>query len=490
MVICRIFAGLTFWFRSFFAPVKLLLDQTEPNHAVVVRQTDGPAAVERDGTDSCPTLELTVTAERSEGKDWINELPDCILSSIFSLLTLKDAVDASSLVCRRGRYLGTLLPILTRANHTFDVPNIFGVGLPKRMDKLPEDGFNDRRPSLINVYYQRESFVKCVNKVLKLHHGDKLDSFKVEFFLDRFSAAFLDEWIRLAITKGVEVIHLHLYRCSDWEQTYNYYVFPSWLLSELKAASNLKNLSMARCVLRLPPGFDGFNQLTSLYLCKIADEIPVARLLSDCLLLESLTLKSCKLGRDLIIESPSHRLNDLKLVNCKCLETVYISLVNLASLELFQMRAAFRVWELPTFRSLKKLELDIFSNEPDLVWVLNFLNAAPLLEELVVTEVSRFGKEQQDIENFAGIKHCHLREVKFQGFQYTPCEIELAICILRNAIMLKKMVIDPYGKYHDGAGVWVEALYYESNSLWKEKGRALVHEKLKEVMTYAQIIIL
>lgn len=56
--------------------------------------------------------------------------------------------------------------------------------------------------------------------------------------------------------------------------------------------------------------------------------------------------------------------------------------------------------------------------------------------------------------------------------------------------MLEKMVIDPYGKYYDGAGVWVEALYYESNSLWKEEGRALVHEKLKEVMTYAQIIIL
>ncbi|KAM1015498.1 hypothetical protein ACFX13_046037 [Malus domestica] len=470
MVISRIFARFTFWFRSFFAPVKLLLDQTKPNHAVVVRQTDGSAAVERDRTDSCPTLELTVTVSSVSFK---------LLFYYFSFALKRehqmiacptyilDRLDTSSLVCRWWRYLGTLRPILTRANLTFDVPNIFGVGLPERMDKLPEDGFNDCRPSLINVYYQRESFVRCVNKVLQLHHGKKLDSFKVEFFLDRFSAAFLNEWIRFAITKGVEVIHLHLYRCSDREHTYNYYVFPCWLLSELKAASTLKNLSMARCVLRLPPGFDGFNQLTSLYLCRIADEIPVARLLSDCLLLESLTLKSCKLGQDLIIESPSHRLNDLKLT---C--------------------AAFRVWEVPTFRSLKKLELDIFSNEPDLVWVLKFLNAAPLLEELVVTEVSPFRKEQQDIENFAGIKHCHLREVKFQGFQYTPCEIELAICILRNAMMLEKMVIDPYGKYYDGAGVWVEALYYESNSLWKEKGRALVHEKLKEVMTYAQIIIL
>lgn len=61
MVISRIFASFTFWFRSFFALVKLLLNQTEPNHAVVVRQTDGSAAVEHGRTDSCPTLELTVT---------------------------------------------------------------------------------------------------------------------------------------------------------------------------------------------------------------------------------------------------------------------------------------------------------------------------------------------------------------------------------------------------------------------------------------------
>ncbi|CAL9014114.1 unnamed protein product [Prunus brigantina] len=477
---------------------------------------------------------ILATDEEGESKDWINELPDCILVSIFSLLTLKDVV-GNTMVSRQWRHLG-LQPILTRVNLEFDLANIFGIN-------VRDDDFED---DLYAEDFSKQDFVRCVNKVLQLHHGNKVDSFKVEFFFNRESTTILDEWIRFAITKGAQVLDLHLYSCTyslpDIEERETFYDFPCWLLSELNP-SPLKNLSLARCLLRPPPDFDRFNQLTTLYLYKaVVDNISLARLFScsDCLLLESLTLDSCMGATDLIVRGPSLRLNDLRVVNCSDIERVDISLVKLANLELVNGRPNLhlsikpphpaRIYydpldsndfrdtltqfgsflgletlgmvvatgqipqNLPMFRDLKKLDLHLF-NGADLVGLLNLLNAAPRLEELVVTLlVDNFSENQQQTESFSRLKHDHLRKVKLQAFRSTPCEIEFVISILQITTKLEIMEIDPFGKLYMGGGAWWDVLGvnvpYLSNSYWEEKGRSLVQEKLKEVKTDAQIIIL
>ncbi len=51
----------------------------------------------------CSTLYMDnsdVATVEGERKDWINELPDCIMSYILSFLTIKDAAE-TSIVCRR-----------------------------------------------------------------------------------------------------------------------------------------------------------------------------------------------------------------------------------------------------------------------------------------------------------------------------------------------------------------------------------------------------
>ncbi|PQP99105.1 putative F-box/LRR-repeat protein [Prunus yedoensis var. nudiflora] len=220
--------------------------------------------------------------EEGESKDLINELPDCILSSIFSLLTLKDVVDATSMVSPRWRRL-VLHPILTRLNLEFDIPNVFGIS-------IDDDAIADK--------HRKQYFIRCVNKVLQLHHGNK--------------------------------------------------------------------------------------------------ELPRS---------------------------------------------------------------------LPTFRDLKKLEVDLFSLKADLAGVLNLLKATPFLEQLVVS-----------------------------AFRSTPYEIEFAISILKNTTKLEIMEINPFGEIYLVAGVWRKVMGirgpYASNSSWEEKDRALVQEKLKEVKTDARIIIL
>lgn len=184
---------------------------------------------------------------------------------------------------------------------------------------------------------------------------------------------------------------------------------------------------------------------------------------------------------------------------------------------------------LPTFRDLKKLEVDLFSPKADLAGVLNLLKATPFLEQLVVSVSNSkvftcyanqlcvssdsvasfylyissnqikwqvlhvwgacfgdsFCEDEQEIRKFSGLKHNHLRKVKLQAFRSTPCEIEFAISILKNTTKLEIMEIDPFGEVYLGAGVWRKVMgilgQCTSNSSWEENDRALVQEKLKEV---------
>ncbi|KAK9925051.1 hypothetical protein M0R45_033392 [Rubus argutus] len=496
-----------------------------------------------------------ITATVGERKDWINKLPYSVLSYILSLLTIKDAV-GTCMISHQWRHLWKH-PILTRTNLKFDIANVFG----GKYTRLFEEHEEDNRLDFLIDQFEKQFFVRCVNEYLLLYRGKKVDSFKVAFFLDAESTAILDKWVRFAIKKEAEVLDLQLFSRSCTLDTENVYVFPHWLLSELKA-STLKHLSLRRCVFKPPPGFDRFIQLTTLCLNKaIVDPVFLAHLFSDCLLLESLTLTNCRVGSYLTI-GPSLRLNDLKVLLCVELERIEIDAVNLSSFEYYGnhlhiscMRTpllvryfysgsskgalAYALTQLPscpgletlhlqiwnnledipqtvsTLRNLKQVNLDLFVPNFDLGSVVNILKAAPLLEEFIITV--RPANYQGDVRYYPGFSHDHLRKFKMQGFQGKWIEIELAICILKIATKLEVLVIDPYGKFYNGGGRWTKlSCYYEEGNenevideneeemildgiedgvdlaylYWKQRASVVVRERLKEVGTDAQVIIL
>lgn len=95
-----------------------------------------------------------------------------------------------------------------------------------------------------------------------------------------------------------------------------------------------------------------------------------------------------------------------------------------------------------------------------------------------------------------GFSHNRLRTVEMNGFRGRSFEIELAICILKIAAKLEKMVINPVGKYYEGNSRWVNVRsYYDCSDeeedeykyaydalhTWKQRGRARVQAKLKVV---------
>ncbi|KAM5581389.1 FBD-associated F-box protein [Rosa sericea] len=437
-----------------------------------------------------------------QGKDWINELPDCILSHIVSLLRIKDAVE-TSMVSRQWRYLWKTSP-----NLEFDIPNIFGSKYAKLIEKHEE---KDRLPFLVDRF-DRQCFVRRVNELLELCSGNKVESLRVAFFFDVESTAILDKWIRFAIAKGAQVLDLHLLKSTHWDHA-EFYVFPHWILSELNNASALKHLSLHRCVLKPPTDFNRLAQLTTLRLIKVfIDPGFLEHLFSICVLLEGLTLIKCRVRLSYLIIGPSLHLRDLKVLECDELLKIEIDAVNLSSFEydgiIFDIscmrtpqlvRFFFRGFSgicglpyaftllalcpsletlhlqsftelenipetVPTFSNLKHVSLDLFNSDFDLGSVVSFLKAAPLLEELVLT--TRAYSYQGEMRNLSGFSHNHLRKVKMQGFQGKRLEIELAICILKFATKLEVMVIDPLGKHYHGCGRWTnyDCSYYQEGN--------------------------
>ncbi|KAM5581368.1 F-box protein [Rosa sericea] len=491
-----------------------------------------------------------ISTAEGESKDWINELPDCILSSILSLLTIKDAAETST-VSRQWRNLWKTRP----PNLELDIVNIFGSVYAPLLERYR----SIYSVASLSLQFERQCYIKRVNEVLELYSGNKLDSFKVAFFLNREFTEDLDKWVRFAITKGAQKLDLRLLR-GALDPYHNFYVFPHWILADLNA-STLKHLSLYRCVLKPPTDFDRFIQLETLSLNDVVvDPDFLARLFSACVLLESFTLNTCDVRSNLII-GPSLHLHDLKVLTCYRLGRIEIDAVNLSSLEYdgshteisFMrtprlVRCFFKGWcigpvphvltqlplcsELgtlhlqtrdnfehipqifPTLRNLKQVKLDLLMLDFELGSVLNILKAAPLLEELIITtQAPDYHGEMRNLSTFS---HNHLRKIKMQGFQGLWFEIEFVISILKIATKLEVMVIDPHGSLYDGDGTWVKltCCYQDGNEdenpeeyedpgedenvdnvpyelfRWQKRGRAAVQERLKDVKSDAQIIIL
>jgi hypothetical protein len=178
--------------------------------------------------------------------------------------------------------------------------------------------------------FERQQFVSGVNTVLGLYLGKKVESFRLAFFLDGEYARDLDNWVRFAITKGAQELHLHLR--GGIETVYH---FPYWILTE-SDLSGLKHLSLENCILSPPPSFDRFNELTTLCLDNVTiGAMFMTNLFSVCVVLERLTLKSCSMDPRLVVAAAHQplRLQELKLIQCCQLEEVVIDAVNLTSFE-------------------------------------------------------------------------------------------------------------------------------------------------------------
>ncbi|CAK8562834.1 unnamed protein product [Lathyrus sativus] len=217
------------------------------------------------------------------------ELPDCIISHIFSKLSLKTLVKTSALSKQWYHEWGL------RKDLNFDLHNMFDCN--PELPKAPH----------FPLFQQLQSqFATRLDYFIQKYHGDIISSIRINFPLGRDNTHVIDRLIHKGVLKGVNRIELLFaypkfekpmpfpYNESDFEiEPYNF------LLSD--SHNSLTYLHLQNCRIM---EFSGLKNLTTLVLHLLPVE---QNMLQDmclkCIHLHNLTLNECTFRSDLKITS-------------------------------------------------------------------------------------------------------------------------------------------------------------------------------------------
>ncbi|XP_022726719.1 F-box/LRR-repeat protein 13-like [Durio zibethinus] len=522
--------------------------------------------------------------------DHISQLPNSILGTILSLLTIREAV-STSVLSTRWRYLWTT----SLSNFNFDVKNILDGNVYSDYDNK-----NACVDSFHNISFLRkrsEVFLNSVKQFLQHLNADHIKNLKVCFKLRAWHGSLLLQWISYAVARRVEEIDLCLsennclnvleddekldesnfYRFSDYRTTtdgHKFFYFPCDLL---QGDGSVRSLRLEYC--NLAPQRSnhlGFSTLTTLDLKWVdlkSDEY-FQNLLSNCHLLECLNLHKCYHIYYLKLKHPSCRQlkclkvysrdeltemqingigpetleykgHNIKFSFCRVsnLKTAFIRFTNMTigdnvlrpinkyrfPIDLPQLETLWLTywfnWKLAYFifflvrvfisdlilllelipESLSThynpkhlLILEVFLLQLDLLWVADVLKVFPLIQKLELHVsftinlpllLASIGKitsltilfwnawqlrncdyidREGEINRPSSCPHSHLKEVLITGAYGNMTEIEIAVYLLNNAIVLQKMVIDPRIRYYNRSGTCETR---EACARWAAMGR-------------------
>jgi hypothetical protein len=243
----------------------------------------------------CKKLKSELPATKLE-----SELPDCIISYIFSKLALKDLVKTSALSKRWIHEWGSRMDLNFDLHTMFDYNTI--QDLPKSL------------PLFQRFHFQSE-FATRLDQFMLHYKGPIIRSIRVKFPLvksqhgDAINKA-INRLISKGIAKGVKRIELLLSSDSVLPYIFPPYIFPPTLLSGNDSLTylHLQNCSIAKLL--------GFNNLRTLvlHLIYVTPKL-LQSLCSNCNHLVDLTFDDCQFSSDLIINSST--LLRLNIVNCK-----------------------------------------------------------------------------------------------------------------------------------------------------------------------------
>ncbi|XP_057459814.1 F-box/LRR-repeat protein At2g42730-like isoform X2 [Actinidia eriantha] len=427
-------------------------------------------------------------------EDRISALPDEIISSILSLLTITEA-GRTSVLAHRWKNLWNLF---TGRRLDFDGSKT----MVRIIQKIRTIRVETEKTKVVET--ERAKYVNWVNQVLNFHHGQNIDEFRVCFDLDTNYACVVDKWINFAIERGVQRLFLDLRRYNESYQGPKCFTFPSSLLSGL-----------------------GLNTLTSLSLQSVElTEDVLAHILSNCPLIEEISLKSPSLV-NVIIEGPP-KLMYFELRYCMNLRNLEISATNLISFKYFgpiienpfknvpllsevsiggdygeelvhrkfhdlsgvlsQIKRLVLEFDymvcysshyipktFPEFRNLKQLELDVGAvPDQNILFLAPLIDVSPCLYRLVVKvklewECRCPGEPR---ENINGLLES-LKVVEIVGWVGHTTDIQLATYLLEKAVLLETIIIDPRSPYATGR--------YEFEELAEKGKKDAARERAKQL---------
>ncbi|KAK6252298.1 hypothetical protein QUC31_014018 [Theobroma cacao] len=266
------------------------------------------------GTSNQLNLEMEDDQREEYSRDRISELPDEILFTILSFLTLKEVAS----ICFLSKRLKSLWPNIVTLN--FDASYA--------LCELRRNGSLRKK--------KRSWYISWVNHILELHKGSTLNEFRVCFDLDWTCRHDIDSWFHFAISKRVRKLEL------DFEE-----------VAEKTWPPGLRSYSLTKSCydyIRTPHGLSCIGLLTSLCLrfVKVSGEV-LEHFLSHCPLLEKLVVEWSKNLVRLKVASNSSalRLRYLEIHSCLALENLEISAPNLWSFRYYGQKMALHIENAP-----------------------------------------------------------------------------------------------------------------------------------------------
>ncbi|XP_059657292.1 putative F-box/LRR-repeat protein At4g15060 [Cornus florida] len=392
-------------------------------------------------------------------KDWISLLPDEIIVSIVSLLGIREAA-RTCVLSKRWEHVWT-----------YSYNRVLNFDASETFFAL-ESG-----QKVVEV--ERCRYISWVNKVVECFRGSTIDEFRVCFCLNISSSRVIDRWIEFAIAKSVQRLELDLEPCnrSFWDVGEGY-AFPNQSYFHIKS----------------PAGLSSISSLKSLCLkdLNISGEI-LEYFLSNCPLLESLHVERSDHLVNLKVFGSSLRLKFLEISKCPLLNELEVCATSLVSFKYFgpggtinmQIKDAFQLVEvsssdfiepidhalfrfssyfsqletlslgivkegyvfrqLPKFTKLKHLTLQVAAGDFEslLGWT-NLIHASPLLNKfkLQLLYFKSSVEVQRRMRKAWKRPHQCLKEVELVGFVGHLIDLELTQYLIKNAVMLEKIIID------------------------------------------------
>lgn len=420
----------------------------------------------------------------------MSALPDDILITILSRLTLKEAA-GTSILSRRWQYLWTHV-----AGLDFDANDT--------LDRIAAD------PKLRSS--ERPKYINWVNRVLRQHRGPTVYGVRICFDLDKSSKSAIDNWVKLAIAKRVQRLELDLLENGETlRQPLRNYTFPYKHLSRSKGLS-LKNV-YSNFALMQPSMSTGFKCLEALSLkCVNVSEEALDWFLSSCPVLQYLSIHSSGDLKNVKVSGLTLMLKYLEIVFCLGIETIEISNVNLVSfsylgpginliisnvpmldeisigegysglennvfcqlscclyqlevltLDIYRPEENIKISAFPDLPNLKQLILKVGAwNDDSLLEFNSLIKACPNLNRFVLQLIWMApSKRRRKLRQAAKCVHAYLRLVEIVGYYGRTSDAEVAMYFIENAVALQKIVIDPRNQILERSQVGVAQIRKE-----------------------------
>ncbi|XP_012840086.1 PREDICTED: F-box protein At5g03100-like [Erythranthe guttata] len=396
-----------------------------------------------------------------DDNDRISRLPDDVLVGILSLLLLKEAGRTSVLSYR-------------------------WINLWKHIPSLDFDP--GRRSELIGSDVLTK-YLKWVDSVISSHKSPTLKQFRISFPLSKSNSNSITRWLEFAFSKHVQRLELDF--CIYFINTNRFpegYLFapPTTTLSDFKSlkALSFKSVDLSggaiefflrNCPLLEQLIVHSARKLSKLEVCGsslVLKHLEIVR----CPFLKSLKVAAPSLTSLTIMDFEGVSLENIPTlvdvsITCKdnnvslksllsvfscCisrLETLHIMLVSCHDIR----KKTDELCKFAEMTGLKKLVVEHYSFDDESLSRLAFLiRISPNLEEFVLksrgfdgfaVRMPRRVYDDDDNDDDIWCRHEHLKVFEFCGYNGRTCDDALVECILKNCIVLEKIIIDPCIEY-------------------------------------------